>query len=157
MKGTITRTPRRDEAKAMTIEHFVNSVETRIWSLGRRLMQTDPTTQLREDVMEASDALRARYKELLHDRADLEATRKRIDENQINAALLGSAVEESTKRGSGEQAWRLALELDRARRQLTEDQERLPKLEQRCWSLDFQVRQMERRLARLQTQLNGLG
>jgi hypothetical protein len=55
--------------------------------------------------------------------------------------------------GQGDQAWQFALQLDQLRQQLAADQAQLPKLEQVCWSLQFQIRQMERQLARLHEQI----
>jgi hypothetical protein len=135
------------------LEQWVQSVETRLWSLGRRLWRGDEKTRLREEVLSASDDLRQRHDRLKKARAALEEMRKRIGGNQANAALLTAAVDNALKRGAGDQAYRLALELDRARRALAEDQARLPKQEQLCWSLDFQFRHLERRLARMQQRL----
>ncbi len=135
------------------LERWVQSVESGLWSLGRRLWRADDKEQLRDEVLQASDDLRKRHDALKKAQAELEAMRRRIGENQASAALLTAAVDNSLNRGAGERAWRLALELDRVRRQLADDQARLPKEEQRCWSLDFQLRHLERRLARMQQKL----
>jgi hypothetical protein len=140
----------------MAWDQWLESVESRLWDAGRRLWRCDPKEPLRDAVERATGALRSRYNQLTAARAELEALRTRLEENQASAALLGSAVDDSLKRGAREQAWRLALELDRLRRQLADDQARLPKQEQLCWSLDFRLRQFERHVARLQQRLLAL-
>jgi len=136
----------------MTVS-WVESVESRLWSLGRRLWGGDEKSRLREEVMGAVEDLRKRYDGLKQARAELEAMRQRIADDQANAALLTAAVDNSLRRGAGEQAYRLALELDAVRKRLADDQARLPKQEQLCWSLDFQLRHIERRVARMQQRL----
>jgi hypothetical protein len=134
-------------------ESWVESVESRLWSLGRRIWRGDEKAELREEVLRAVDDLRKRHDALKQARAELEAMRKRIAEDQANAALLTAAVDNSLARGAGEQAYRLALELDGVRRRLAADQTRLPRQEQLCWSLDFQLRRLERNVARMQQRL----
>ena len=43
---------------------------------------------------------------------------------------------------------------DNARQALVEDRAALPRHEQACWSLQFKLRQLERKAARLEEQLN---
>jgi hypothetical protein len=66
---------------------------------------------------------------------------------------LHSRIETALRSRQTDQAWRLALELDQLRQTLACDQEASPRLEHRCWSLQFLIRQLERRIARLQEQL----
>jgi hypothetical protein len=137
----------------MFLERLVHGVEQRMAAIGRRLWQTDPLTQLREDVAFVCDDLARRRKALEKCRAELEAARSRINENQATVALLTGRIGMALARGGADQAWREALDLDKARRQLTEDQVKLPKQEQVCATLELQIRFMTRRLARLQGQL----
>ena len=50
---------------------------------------------------------------------------------------------------------RLALDLDRLRQELADDEKRQKPLEQVSWSLDFAIRQLERERTRLEKRANG--
>ena len=138
----------------MFLERMVQSVEQGVADLGRRLMRPDARTQLREDIGCVSDELVSRQKALTRCREELEALRARINENQATAALLTGRIGMSLGRGTGDRAWRDALDLDKARRQLAADQTRLPKVEHAVVMLELQIRFLTRRLARLQDQFH---
>jgi chromosome segregation ATPase len=135
------------------LEQIVHSVESQLAALGRTLWRGDPQADLREDVLQASDDLRGRHGALTRCRAEIETLRKRIADNQAAVVLLTSQIQLSMMNRASAEAWKQALELDKARQQLTADQIALPRKEQLCWSLEFKVRQMERRLAALQAKL----
>ena len=137
----------------MFLERMVNGIERGVVNLGRHLCRPDARTQLREEVLQVNDDLVARQRDLARCREELEAVRGRINENQAAAALLAGRIGMALARGEGDQAWRRALELDRIRRRLAEDEARLPREEQLCAALELQVRFLTRRLARLQEQL----
>src|SRR5262249_25102432 len=109
-------------------------------------------TQLREDIGCVSDELISRQKALTVCREEVDALRARINENQATAALLTGRIGMALGRGAGDRAWRDALDLDKARRQLAADQARLPKVEYAVITLELQIRFLTRRLARLQDQ-----
>jgi hypothetical protein len=80
---------------------------------------------------------------------DRDAIQKRLQENQPTAALMPSQIESNLRRGKADQAWRQALDLDRLRQTILNDQATLPRLEQACWSLQFHIRLLERKLERM--------
>jgi len=139
----------------MFLETMVQRVERGVADLGRRIMRPDARTQLREDMYGVSDELGSRQKALMQCREELAVLRDRINENHATVALLVGRIGMSVGRGAGDRAWRDALDLDKARRRLAEDQARLPKVEQLAVTLELQVRFLMRRLARLQEQLYG--
>ena len=102
--------------------------------------------RLRGEVRDRT-AARARCQE------QIDALRRRLNDNQALAALLPSQIESRLRRGNNSQAWCDALELDRIREAIVEDQAALPRLEQTAWSLDFLIRLLQRRLTRLRTKL----
>ena len=137
----------------MFLERLVQGVERRVAAIGCGLWKGDPRAQLREDLVFVGDDLARRQKALAQCRKELDSLRKRINEGLAAAALLTGRIGAALDRGAGDEAWRDALELDKARRRLTEDEVRLPKQEQVCATLELQVRFLMRRLARLREQL----
>ena len=141
----------------MSLEQLVHHVESRLVGLGRRLLRPDPRTQLQEEIDEVLDELRQRRQALARSVQERDAARRRLSDNQTAAVLLPSQIESCVRQGRADQAWKYALELDEARRALAEDRDALPRLDQTCWSLDFLIRQLERRLARLRDKLPARG
>ena len=140
----------------MSLEQLVHQVEARLAEVGRRLLQPSPRQVLEAQIEELTEELAARQADRDRSEQECEAARRRLEENPPAAALLPSQIESSLKRGKHAQAFRQALELERLRRTLAEDQAALPRLEQTCWSLDFHVRLLQRRLARLREELRRL-
>jgi hypothetical protein len=134
----------------MKLEDLVYSLESRLLNLGRRMMRSNTREAAHEETDRLVEQLQKRQEALTRGRAELEVTRRRLTENQTAAVLLTSQIESCIFRKLASQAYRHALELDRTRHTIAEDQAALPRLEQTCWSLEFQVRQLERRLARVQ-------
>jgi chromosome segregation ATPase len=137
----------------MFLERLVQGFEKRMFALGRRLWRTDPRTQLREDVQYVSTDLQDRRAALDRCRIDIDGLRKRINANQAAVARLTAQVGTTTAAGAAEEAWRAALDLDRAHQELADDQGRLPKQEKLAAPIELQIRFLTRRLARLQDQL----
>ena len=137
----------------MTLEQLVHDVESHLFNLGRQLLRPDPRTQLREELDSVAEQLGARREALARSGEEREAARRRLHDNQTAATLLPGQIQAYLRRGDTEEAWRCALELDRARQAVAEDRAALPRLDQVCWSLQFTVRQLERRLARLREQV----
>jgi CII-binding regulator of phage lambda lysogenization HflD len=135
------------------LERLVHTVESSLLDLGRRLCQPSPREQLRDEIDRLTAQLRQREAELTRARMDLAALKRRLRDNPSVAALLPSHIELAVRNHQPERAWRYALELDQLRHSLAADQEASPRLEQTCWSLQFLVRQLERRLDRLSEQL----
>jgi hypothetical protein len=137
----------------MNLEQLAHAVEDRLLGLGRRLWRRDPLAGLRQEIDGVGRTLRDRRAALERCRAERDAARRRLEENQPAAALLASEVEQCLARGDRDRAWRRALDLDRRRQQMAEDGRAVPRHDQAAWSLEFTIRQLERRLDRLHERL----
>jgi hypothetical protein len=135
------------------LEKMLQQVESRLVRVGEAIWKPDPKSKLRDESQRLSDELRQRHDALEVARATRAATAHRIWENKNGSDVLTGHIQACLGCGSGDQAWQFALQLDRVRQELTADVARLPKLEQACWSIQFQIRQMERQLARLHEQI----
>ncbi len=138
------------------LEQLVHSVESGLRDLGQRLMQPSMRERLLDNIERFSAQLQQRVAELTNSQRELAGVKRRLRDNPTAAALLRSRIETMIRNRQWERAWRGALELDQLRQSLATDQEACPRLEQRCWSLHFHVRQLQRRLDRLLEQLESL-
>jgi hypothetical protein len=138
----------------MSLEELVHDVESRLADIGRRLLQPGPKALLQEEIDSVGREVEARRAALARAKAERDATARRILDNHSSVRRLTALVEHHVKRREHEESWQYALELDRARQALAEDRAALPRHEQACWSLQFKLRQLERKLARLDEQLN---
>ncbi len=127
------------------LEDLVHNVEARLLDLGRRLLE--PPAPGKDQGERESAELRERRTALQRACTERAAVQKRLKENQKLVACLPGLIQTCLRREQPEEAWRHALALDRARQAVAEDEAALPRLSQVCWSLHFQVRQLERRLA----------
>jgi hypothetical protein len=137
----------------MKLEQLVHSVESGLTGLGRRLLEPSSHERIVEELHLLSAQLRVRREELRRSQHELAGLKRRLRDNPTVAALLHSRVESDLKNRRMEQAWCASLELDQLRQTLAQDQQMCPCVEQRCWSLHFLIRQLERRLERLHEQL----
>jgi uncharacterized protein YgfB (UPF0149 family) len=151
-----TKTQEESSEARMMLEQLIHSVESRLKDLGRRLMQPSTREQLLDEIDHLRLQLQQRCAELASSQRELADVKRRLRDNPITAALLHCRVEVLLSNGQTEQAWSAALALDQIRQGLGADQEACPRLEQRCWSLHFQVRQLQRRLDHLLEQLSPL-
>ena len=135
------------------LERLVHSVESGLMDLGHILLRPGPREQLLDDIDRLTDELRKRHAELTRSRMELGGLKRRLRDNPTAAALLHSRIESAIHARQSDRAWRCALELDQLRQTIASDREACPRLEQTCWSLQFLIRQLERRVARLQAQL----
>ncbi len=136
------------------LEQLIDSVESGLKALGRCLLQSGTREQLLDAIDRLSLQLQQRCAELTTSQRELASVKRRLRDNPTAAALLHSRIEALLRNGHAEQAWRAALELDQLRQELIADQEACPRLEQRCWSLHFHVRLLQRRLDHLLEQLS---
>ena len=135
------------------LEQLVHSVESGLMGMGRHLFRLSLREQLQEDIDRVTSQLRERRAELTRSRIELAAMKRRLRDNPTVAALLHSRIEAAIHNRRPDEAYRYAIELDQLRQTMASDAEACPRLEQTCWSLQFLIRQMERRLARLQEKL----
>jgi hypothetical protein len=129
------------------LEDLVHNVEARLLDLGRRLLEPPAPVKAQDQAERESAELRERRTALQRACTERAAVQKRLKDNHKLVACLPGLIQTCLRREQPEEAWRHALELDRARQAVIEDEAALPRLSQVCWSLHFQVRQLERRLA----------
>jgi hypothetical protein len=137
----------------MELDKILENVESRLVRVGHALWKTDRKADLRLEADQVADELQQRHAALENAAADRSDLQRLIKQNQNAIEVMTGHVQACLTYGHGDQAWQFALQLDGLRQQVATDQARLPKLEQVCWSLQFQIRQMERQLARLQQQI----
>lgn len=137
----------------MMLEQLLHSVESGLKDLGRRLLEPSSREKLLDEIDCLSAQLQRRCAELTASQRELAGVKRRLRDNPSAAALLHSRIETALRQSHSAQAWCAALELDQLRQSLMEDQRACPRLEQRCWSLHFDVRQLQRRLDRLLEQI----
>lgn len=135
------------------LEQLLLSVESGLKDLGRRLLEPSPREKMLDEIDRLSAQLQQRCVELTTSQRELAGIKRRLRDNPSAAALLHSRIEMAFRQGRSAQAWCAALELDQLRQGLAADQEAYPRLEQRCWSLHFDVRRLQRRLDRLLEQI----
>ncbi len=137
----------------MELEQILQNVESRLIRAGRAIWKPDPKAEVREEAERLAEELSERHEALEKARAELSGAQRRLNENQNASPVLTNHIQACLSCGHGEQAWQFALQLDKLREEITADQAKLPALEQIAWSVQFQIRQMERQLARLQEKL----
>jgi hypothetical protein len=135
------------------LEQFIHSLESRLLKLGQFLWRPDTRASRLEEAEHLIDQLQKLQGRLSSEQGELESTHRRLTRNHTAAVLLVAQIESCIHRGVPDQAYPHSLELERVRQALAEDRAALPRQEQRCWSLQFQVRQVERRLAHVQEEL----
>jgi hypothetical protein len=134
----------------MTLEDLVQSVESRLLGLGRLFWRPDPAAAL-YDALESNEVqLQSRRRELAAAEEQRAALVRRLNDRRAAVDLLAAQVEAASAGGHADRAWRLALDLDRVRQGLADDEKRMHPLDQVVWSLSFAVRHLERERTRLQ-------
>ncbi len=137
----------------MELEKLVQNVESRLVRAGKAIWQADPKTALRDQADRLSDELRGRHESLERSRSERATLQRKINDDQRAADVLTNHIQTCLACGHGDQAWQFALQLDRLRQGIADCQAQLPRLDQVCWSIQFQIRQMERQLAKLHEQV----
>jgi hypothetical protein len=134
----------------MELEQILENVESRLIRAGRAIWKPDSKAEVREEAERLAAELSERHGALEKARGELSGAHRRLNENQNAARVLTHHIQACLSCGHGDQAWQFALQLDKLRQEISADTARLPGLEQISWSIQFQIRQMERQLARLQ-------
>jgi predicted nucleic acid-binding Zn-ribbon protein len=137
----------------MKVEELIYNVESRLFRLGRTLLQADEKSDLREELDLAGAELIAREAALAKAEGRRNALRQRVQDLQKQVEQMPAQVESSYRRGKKSQALRQAMELESLRRDLAAATAELPRVEQTVWSLGFTLRQMRRRLERIREQI----
>ncbi len=136
------------------LEQLIYSVESGLKDLSRCLLKPDAREQFLEEMDRLNIQLQQRRAELARSQHELAGVKRRLRDTPTDAALLHSRIETMFRNGQTEKAWNSALTLDLLRRSLADDQAACPRLEQRCWSLHFHIRQLQRRLDQILEQLS---
>ena len=135
----------------MTLEDLVQSVESRLLRLGRLFWRPEPLASLYDALDRNEVQLQARRRELAAaEERSGRRLHRRLTDRRATSDLLSAQVEAAYAGGQADRAWRLALDLDRVRQGLAEDEKRLHPLDQVVWSLGFAVRHLERERKRLE-------
>jgi predicted nucleic acid-binding Zn-ribbon protein len=138
----------------MKLELLISSVESRLFGLGRSLLQADVKSELREELEHAQAELSAREAALASAVARRDDMRQRVKTYQSESQRMPAEIESSFRRGKKSQALRQALELETIRRNFATAQADLCKLEQTVWCLCFNLRQLRRRVERIREQIS---
>ncbi len=134
-------------------EELVHELESRLYEMGRHLWQPDPLAQAEEQAQQTRDALSKCLGALRRACRERATAQRRLRANRDLLAHLPALIRRCVQGGRGPEAWQHALALDRARLEIAADEANIPRLGQVCWSLQFQARQLQRHLSRLQKQL----
>jgi hypothetical protein len=133
----------------MTLEQLVQTVEGKVYRLGKRLWRDEPLADLRAEADQLSEELQHGYSVLESSHAQREAVSHRLADEEYNAAMLVSRIETYVHVNDAVNAWHSALELDYIRRSIRQDRARLRFHEETCRKQRAQVREVEGRLAGL--------
>jgi hypothetical protein len=137
----------------MTLDELIDTVETRVCALGKRLWPDDPNRELRAEIERVRQELQEHVAGAVFFRAALEEARARVAEQEFRAAQLSARVETYVHTGDQAKAWRHALELDRVHRLIAADRAGLPEAEKAYRLHRFHIDRLEPRLEELQERL----
>lgn len=135
------------------LQKLVDHVEARLHRLGRQWLNEDPTADLREEAEQLSDQLQQSLAALERNRAEVESLRHKLENLEINAAMLVSRVETYVHVGDRTRAWQDALELDHVRHSLRKGRTYLDRCEESHRRQQSHVAQLEGQLANLLVKL----
>jgi hypothetical protein len=99
----------------------------------------------RSEAESATDELSLKREALAGYQARREEVRRRLCEMRRREEELTAGVASALKLGLAAKAYERALELERLRQEAAQQKAQLPRLEQVCWSLEFDIRQQERK------------
>jgi hypothetical protein len=99
----------------------------------------------RDETQEATDELTLKREALAAHQARREEVRRRLADQRRREEALTDQVKACLRVGQTDRAYELALELEKLRQVAEQEKAQLPRLEQVCWSLEFDIRQQERK------------
>jgi len=137
----------------MSLEKIVHTVEQGLVDLAGHLTGATARAHLEQEEQRLGRELETLCRGLRQWQKELTATQRRLGENEPAVALLPTRIGECVQKGEAAQAFQMALELDRIRKEIAEDEEKLPRQEQTCWSLQFRIRQLLRQREQTRRQL----
>jgi hypothetical protein len=140
--------------EVVMLEELVHAMEARLRDLGRSLWPSDPLAGVETEAQRLGTALADCLQALRRACTQRAAAQRRLRGNRQLIDQLPNLIRRCIRNGRGEEAYQHALALDRARQEIAEDQVAVPRLGQLCWSLQFQSRQLQRCLSRLQQKLS---
>jgi len=131
----------------MSLDELIAAVESRVFDLGKRLLDERPPVRKKDAAEAIREQLRQHYTALHQHGAAMEQVRGRISAGEVDAALCASRVETALYIGDLLAAWGNALALDRTRRTLEADRAQLREHESACREQRTHVERLESRLA----------
>lgn len=137
----------------MLLAQLWQTVETRLHALKRRWWPTNPASALRDEVRRLTIEIEDTRAAVADIQVLLEELRAQVTIGQRRVARLTGQVAECVRAGYESQAFPLALELDEVNRTLAGDRAAARRHEQVCWSQEFHLRQLQRKLDHVRGQL----
>jgi chromosome segregation ATPase len=137
----------------MSLEQLFQSMERRVFDLGRKLWPSDPAIAWREEAEELSRELHDRQTALDKKRHEAKTLRLHVLKQEVRATMMASQIESCVFTGDQAKAWEHALELDQTREALQQERQQLSSVESVCRHLERAIHHRERRLAVLQDKL----
>jgi len=134
----------------MSLEQLFQSMERRVFDLGRKLWPSDPAIAWREEAEELSRELHDRQTALDKKRHEAKTLRLHVLKQEVRVTMMASHIESCVFNGDQAKAWEHALELDQTRAVLQQERRQLSSVESVCRQLERAIRHCERRLAILQ-------
>ncbi len=141
----------------MLLTQLWQSMEARLSAWRRRWWPPDPVSSARTEANRLAAEIVERKAALAEMTTILEELHHDAEATQKQATRLTAQVAECVKAGYESQAWPLALELDELHRRLAGVETEVRRHEQLCWSYEFQLRQLQRKLNDLRGRLRRLG
>jgi chromosome segregation ATPase len=137
----------------MTLDQLMQTVEARIFSVGKHLWRDDVATQLRDQADQLSEQLQERTATLDRCRDSIRQARSRLAEKHKQETFLVGRIETYVHVADQAQAWQLALELDTVRQSLRREHDLLRHLEKAEREQRHHIGRLGRSLATLHEKL----
>lgn len=137
----------------MTLDQFLQTMEARVYSLGKHLWPSEAATQMRDQADQLNEQLQERTATLGRCRESIRQARGRLAEKRKQEAFLVGRIETYVHVADQAQAWQHALELDAVRQSVRQDQNLLRYLEKAERDQRPHIARLEQSLATLHEKL----
>jgi hypothetical protein len=138
----------------MTLDQWVDSIETRLHGLGRSLWQPPSITRLEEQAARLRGDLCHRARELSRCERRRQEACLGINALERRANHLTTRIEVYFRVADQALAWQHALELDRVRASLRHQRDSLSQLDDALRRLHIQIDHLEHRLSEVEEKLH---
>jgi len=137
----------------MTLDQFLQTVESRIFSVGMHLWPNDTVTQMRDQADQLSEQLQERTATVGRCRESMRQARDRLTEKRKHEGFLVGRVETYVHVADQAQAWQHALELDELRQSIQQERDLLRHLDKAERDQRQHIQRLEQSLATLHEKL----